>query len=423
MKAQPPPRAPGLVPALTAVAWLLLALGSPPTSNAQAAGAQAETAGPAEDPVTLSFAFVGCNRVGWSEVDGQPLPPSTANEPQLLQTFTDITQIGADRGLAVSYLFLLGDIVRNEASAKTLAAQLSEWQQLYAGSDLAVGDTRMVPIVGNHEVLTSVEYADGEYYEVPQVGANAAWLRWLNAHGHPPQPGNGPTPDSSPTDLLRGDNSQLTYSFDVATADGKSVHFVLMNTDSDSTYSSAEPECYQPPRRGVSFHGHPVTGTAALDVPGWIAADWIAKDLAGAGESDYVFALGHKPITYPGSASYTDTSTGRDTIFNCGDQRRAEALVHSFDAHPSFVAYLTAHQHLWDAYEIKGPTRSFWQIVAGDGGSPLVSGSSFGFTLVDIHESGAVTATRYDRPVPASGYYSADGVGPATAGKTFVLNP
>lgn len=379
------------------------------------------------DPVTLSFAFIGCNRVGWSAEHGHPLPPSTANTPQLMQTFSDVAALGGSRGRPVDYLFLLGDIVRNESSPRTLAAQLEQWQELYekgALGDSSASSTKVVPIVGNHEVLVSVEYAHGEYYEVPDTGTNAAWLRWLNANKHPPQPaGNGPTPASSPGDLLRGDNSQLTYSFGATTADGKSVHFLLINTDSDSSYQSAEPSCYQPPRQDVDFHGHPVTGTSKLAVPGWIPIEWIEKDLQAAAGSDYVFALGHKPVVFPQAASYEGDSVGRETIFNCGRHRLGESLVSSFGETPNFVAYLTSHQHLWDAFQVSTPSRSFWQIVAGDGGSPLISGDTFGFTLVEIHRSGKVMATRFDRPVPADYYYSSTGVGPAQPTKTFAIHP
>ena len=69
------------------------------------------------DEVALSFVYVGCNRVGWSErVDPAtgakaPLPVSTANAAQLLQTFHDVVNELAPEP---TYLFLCGDIVRNE---------------------------------------------------------------------------------------------------------------------------------------------------------------------------------------------------------------------------------------------------------------------------------------------------------------------
>lgn len=404
---------------------LIVLLALCPTLTAEASPSEEEAS--ADDPVTLSFAFVGCNRVGWSAVDGVPLPPSTANAPQLLQTFEDVAGLAASRGRAVDYFFFLGDLVRNESSAKTLAAQLEGWQSLVDQSALAGATTRLVPIVGNHEVLKSVEYADHDYYEVPAVGTPGAWTRWLIAHDHPPQSGspiapNGPTPTSSRDDLLQGDNSHLSYSFDVTTSAGQDIHFLLLDTDTHSTYASSDADCYQPPQQTVTFEGHPVPGTMSLEVPGWVPSQWATSDLRSAGDSDLLFAFGHKPLVAQGGSPDTP-STGRDTVFNCGDQMRAEGLIDAFASTDGFVAYLTAHQHLWDAFEIEASERSVWQIIAGDGGSPLSGGDTFGFTLVEVHASGKVVATRFDRPAPSPVYYTSDGVGPARPAKVLILSP
>lgn len=370
----------------------------------------------AADPVTMSFVFVGCNRVGWGAKDGVPLPPSTANTPQLLQTFEDIKTLETTRGRAPEYLFLVGDLVRNETSARTLKSQLALWQGLWDNGALAGSKTTLVPVTGNHEVLDSVEYADGSFYEVPNSASNGAWVGWINANNHPPQPGNGPTPTNSPGDLLKGDNSQLTYSFDAKTSAGKTVHFVVMNTDTDSSYGTTDTSCYQPTTTPVTYNGHPVAGTTSQAVPGWIALDWIQQDLAAA-NADLTFAFGHKPLVYPSTAQPSDPSTGRDTLFNCADQMLAQDLYTSFKGSESFVAYLVAHKHLWDAFEING---DLWQIVAGDAGSNLEQGDQFGFTLIEIHQSGKVVATPYVRPVPTP-YYSPNGVVPATAGTSFTI--
>lgn len=359
---------------------------------------------PPEDSVTFSFAFVGCNRVGWQE-KGDPklaLPESTANVGQLQQTFDDIASLER----APEVLFLLGDIVRNEVDGATLKKQLALWQQLWEQGSLAGSSTKLVPITGNHEVLQSVEYAPDEYYEVPDNSSNVEWLAWLNQHQYPPQPGNGPTPASDPSDLLRGDNSQLTFSFGAQTTDGKNLHFVLIDTDSESTFGPTDTSCYQPP----------LDTTQSLQVPGWIPLHWIQGDLAAASGSDMVFAFGHKPLVYPKSASASDTSDGRSSIFNCGDKMLAQDLFSSFQGTDNFVGYLTAHRHLWDAFQVEG---SVWQIIAGDGGSSLESGSSFGFTLVEIYQSGKVVATPYTRPVPDP-YYNPEGVGPATASEPVI---
>ncbi len=432
----PENRRSSMMPVALLIAVAFAACKPPATDSPPETETPPETAAAAtSDPVTLSFAFVGCNRVGWSAAEGHPLPASTANEPQLLQTFKDV------EALAPDYLFLVGDIVRNETDGKTLTSQLELWQSLWEGSTLAGTGTTLVPLTGNHEVLKSVEWwsekdggdgCDSDFYEVPDASSNSAWLEWLNkpGHTHPPQPDtaispNGPTPSTDAGDLLLGDNSQLTYSFDASTSDGKKVHFVVIDTDTDSSFSTTDAACYQPPHQDTAAcDGNPAAaGTMGQHVPGWIPLDWLRQDLAAAGDSDLVFALGHKPLFFPATAGLDTTSVGRGSIFNCGEKMLARDLFTAFQGTDSFVAYLTSHQHLYDAAQIPdGSNRSVWQIVAGDGGSPLIEGAApaFGFTLVEIHQSGRVTATPYARPMPDP-YYGASGVEPAKPGKSFDL--
>lgn len=368
------------------------------------------------DPVTMSFAYVGCNRIGWSEekdpATGKdaPLPPSTANKPQLLQTFKDVA---SEVNPKPSYLFLCGDIVRNEQpGTKTLSEQLDLWQVVYEGGALANSEaTLVIPFTGNHEVLTSVEYADGGFYETPNSLAYETWDKWLDKNKHfPAGQGNGP-PAGGP-DLLTGDNKQQSYSFDAPMADGKMAHFVVLNTDSLSTFSNSESACYQPPQEGVSYKGKPIKGTMSQPVPGWIALDWATKDIAKAvvdPKTDVVFVLGHKPILNESDSPDTE-STGRDTIFNCGDKQLAAQLFASFQAAQEagkFGGYLCAHQHLWNAFQMKGASGPpIWQVIAGNGGTKLNSGDQFGFTFVEIYKSGKITATSYGRKVPDAYYYA-----------------
>ena len=130
------------------------------------------TTAPSSDPIVLSFVFIGCNRVGWSVVDGIPLPASTVNEPQLLQTFEDISRL--DR--LPEYFFFVGDLVRNEQSGETLTRQLKQWQILWDKGALATSGIQLVPIAGNHEVLKSIQTGHKQYYEVPDATAYPAWL-------------------------------------------------------------------------------------------------------------------------------------------------------------------------------------------------------------------------------------------------------
>jgi hypothetical protein len=365
--------------------------------------------------VLLSFVYVGCNRVGWSEeVDPAtgakvPLPPSTANKPQLLQTFRDVAN---ELDPAPAYLFLCGDIVRNEqARGGTLEQQLADWQVLWRGGALAEdGSTVLVPFPGNHEVLKSVEYAPDTYYEVPNRAAYATWLSWLNTHGHFPTTGNGPAAGGA--DLLVDDNGKLSYSFRASMSGGRQAHFVVLNTDSHSSFACDDPACYQPPQRDVPFGGKTVQGTMHQAVPGWIALDWATKDVAAAVADpavDAVFVLGHKPLLNRGQSPGV-LSTGRDTVFNGGDHKLANGLFEALQRAQvagKFGGYLCAHQHLWDAFPMQGEQGpALWQVIAGNGGTELDKGDEFGFTYVQIHQSGKITATAYGRKVPASYYYA-----------------
>lgn len=352
----------------------------------------------AADSVTFSFVTVGCNRVGWTPKNQFPLPVSTANEAQLLQTFKDIKALPR----APEYLFLTGDIVRNEQSGATLRKQLDLWQGLWDNGALANGKTTLAPITGNHEVLKGVQSTS--FYETPDPGSINEWLNWLDKNKHPPQPGNGPTATTDPNDLLRDDNSQLTYSFDATTSDGKQVHFIILDTDTESSFSTSQTSCYQDPK----------DETMSQHVPGWVPLNWVKQDLSNNSRKDLIFAFGHKPLVWPGTLNpATSSSDGRDTIFNCEQKMLAKELFTAFDASANFVAYLCAHKHLWDASQIQS---AVWQVVAGNGGSELDFGASpsFGFTLVENYKSGKVIATAYTRAVPTP-YYNSVGVKSATA--------
>ena len=377
---------------------------------------------PTGDDVAMAFVYVGCNRVGWSEEKDAagnpvPLPPSTANKPQLLQTFKDVANELAPKP---AYLFLCGDIVRNEQPGfKTLREQLDLWQGVWEGGALAGSKTTtLVPFPGNHEVLKSVEYADGMYYEAPSPAAYPTWLDWLNKNNHFPEQGNGPGAGGG--DLLIGDNRQQSYSFDAPTADGKHAHFVVLNTDSHSGFKCDDPNCYQPPQTDVQFKGATIEGTMSQAVPGWIAADWATKDIAAAvadDKTDVIFVLGHKPLLNSGERS-DQASTGRDTIFNCGESKLGSKLFAALQAAQKagkFGGYLCAHQHLWDAFQMEGATAGepkLWQVIAGNGGTKLNAGDQFGFTYVQIFKNGKVTATSYGRKVPASYYYAPSPLSP-----------
>jgi len=367
------------------------------------------------ESVDFSFVFLGCNRVGWNP----DFPtPSTANVPQLTQTLKDIAALEQTAGLptAPRFLFFLGDLVRNEEDdqGQTLEEQLGDWQTLWENLPTSAGSaTQPVLLPGNHEMLASIEFpqSSGTYYEIPNPPTYEIWLNWLTKNGYDGMAGNGPTPETAPEDQLASDNSRQTWSFSTALANGKNVHFVLINTDTLSTARTTQASCLQN------------SAYATKPLPGWIPAHWIDTDIGqanGDSNTDLIFAFGHKPIQAPGGSSDT---FGRSNILNCKEFPLADQLLTTFQTNTKFVGYLASHVHEWNHTELRGEgERQVPQIIAGDGGSPLSGGDIFGFTLVRVFTDGKVTATSYGRDQPEP-YDNPDAGGAATPRQTVVLRP
>ena len=244
------------------------------------------------------------------------------------------------------YLFFMGDmVVGYSPDTAVVGRELRAWVGLYRAAPLSRTGIRMVAMPGNHEVMSGKN--------MPAfVGAEKAWrvaLRPYLAGSNGPLAG-GP-------DLLATDQSQLSYSFDY-----KKSHFVILNTDP----VGAE-------------------GTAPLN--------WLGRDLADARSrgSKHLFAFGHKPAL---PAPSTDGLSNGGSMWSLLDANHAEAM-------------LAAHNHLY--YRTQTPPYHPWQLIAGNGGSPLDASASpnklfFGFILVKVYTSGKVMAYSYGRDLPANGY-------------------
>ena len=368
------------------------------------------------EEVVFSFVVVGCNQVGWpASREGRLLVgTSTANEPQLRQTFQDVAALSR----APELFLFVGDLVRNETSGEVLAGQLEAWQRLWDESPLVDSPTRMLPIPGNHELLRAVQYSEEDWYEVPDPTAVEAWHDWIEAReGAPSAAAIGAGEERR--DLLSGSRASFSNSFDARTIDGASIRFVVLDTDSRS---SLEPEdaCLQPPISAVEFKGKSVEGTRGQMVPGWTPVEWLESALRQPDDAGTVFVLGHKPIVWPESADpNTVDSNGVASVYNCGDHRLAAAMCEVLGRSPAVVAYLCAHRHRWSYAEIHGGVR---QLIAGNGGSLLDTDAAkeFGFTVVEIRRNGEVAATSWERPAP-SPIDLAEGVGPAKPAKRVVL--
>ena len=368
------------------------------------------------EEVVFSFVVVGCNQVGWpASREGRLLVgTSTANEPQLVQTFRDVAALPR----APELFLFVGDLVRNETSGEVLAAQLQAWQRLWDDSPLANGTTRLLPIPGNHELLRAVQFSEEGWYEVPDPTAVEAWHGWIEARdGTPSAAAIGAR--ESQRDLLSRSRASFSNSFDARTIDGASIRFVVLDTDSRS---SLEPEdgCLQPPTAAVEFRGKSVEGTRGQMVPGWTPVQWLESALEQRDSAETVFVLGHKPIVWPESADpNTFDSNGVASLYNCGEHRLAAAMCEVLGRSPEVVAYLCAHRHRWSYAEIHGGVR---QLIAGNGGSLLDTDAakSFGFTLVEIRRNGEIAATSWERPAPTP-IDLAEGVGPAKQAARVVL--
>lgn len=313
------------------------------------------------DRVVSSFVFVGCNRLQKADLD-PTTDPSSANLPELQQTFADIAAL-PDKP---KYFFFVGDMVTNLVSgSSTLQTQLDAWAQVWAASPLA-GQIELVPGVGNHEML----YKNSNKDEVSNPSADAVWTAWLAANHFDTHAGNGPTNAPPNADALQDDQSKLTYSFD----DG-GAHYVMLNTDSWTTTPDS------------------TTGSTQI---GWVAENWLAADLAAAQANPAItgiYVFGHKPVVAPTSSS--------DGALNSALVTPIEQLL---DGTPKVKGYFDAHVHEWWSTQLPG-ARGVYQIVAGNGGSQLESAWTepnpyFGFTLVKIYASGTVGVVSYRRPAP-----------------------
>lgn len=340
----------------------------------------------APDPVVLSFAFVGCNRLDGNGVKSTGIK-SSANEAQLLRTFKDVAALRP----APQLLILAGDVVKaKKPGTKVLGKQLEAWRKLVQGR--LPSSTQLVAFTGNHELL--MDAPDGSDTEVPNPPAYAYWSGAMQAFG-----AGSDGPPAGGDDGLLNDESRLSYTF----RSGGTL-FIVLDTDSQ------------------------IDATTIGNVP----LNWLAAKLAAAqqdGSVQHVFVMGHKPIVAPDKAADSGASNIRSAqgpafyqLLNRGGPGTAPTKVR---------AYLAAHAHLWH-YSSQLPLGSgsgtVPQIIAGNGGSPpetgwAASGNAFGYTLVSVTAAGRVTAQAYGRPIP-SPYSLQDKAAKARpSGDLLVLKP
>lgn len=287
------------------------------------------------DPVVFSFAFNGCNRVGW-EVSSSD-NPSMANHVALDSIFSDMQRQNPKPDL----FFNLGDIVRAEQyDVQVLDDQLKAWVGLPAVKNfVANSGIQMIAVPGNHELLKSKKNQP----EYPLAGSTQVWSKYMS--GFMPSV-RETAPDAN------GWLNELTYSFTQ-----KNIAFIVMNTDT-----------YNPP-----------VAPATEGEEGQIPLSWITGQLTKYQNDtsiDHIFVLGHRSYYV-----YGTPTTGHGGLPD--GQALWDAMT---DA--KAVAWLGAHTHDYNRYQ--GATGGVTQIIAGNAGSPGSSGF-FGYTQITVYASGKIT--------------------------------
>lgn len=325
-----------------------------------------------EDRRIDRFVFVGCNRVGF-EVDLK-VNPSTANLRQLENLFREVV----DMEPRPSHLFLLGDVILGYTSYLSTVEQLKAWKTLYERSPLAGSSTEMVPVVGNHEMLLSFQDREKVWHDYPNPPAARAWkevlrplLKWRD----------GPTMEGENPDRLVFDQEDLSF-----TVRHGPILYILLNTD--------------------TFVDQTTTG----DIP----LHWLRERLE-EGQHDptvrHIFVMGHKPLVKPEMEAWIIR------------EEEIEPTLELFNSHSKVRAFLTAHYHWWDYRTMPGGVP---QIIAGNGGSPVKGPflepgvGYFGYTVVDIFESGKIVVESWGRSIPEP-YDSLQPQPPATLRETRVI--
>lgn len=315
------------------------------------------------------FVYIGCNRIDWEVPISEN--PSTANIQQLMNTFNEVAAMQP----APSHLFFVGDLIRGYRPELETRDQLRAWKGLYRQSDLFDSEVELVPIVGNHEVLLSIQDKDKKWHDYPNPPAARAWkevmkplLKWRD----------GPTRQGANPDSLTIDQRELSF-----TVVHQNVMFICLNTD--------------------TFIDNVTTG----DIP----LHWLEQKVKEGQESpdiDHIFVLGHKPLVFPDMMAWIVREEER------------EPAIQLLTENSKVRAFLTSHYHFWDYREMPGGVP---QIIAGNGGSPLKGkflepgAGYYGYTVVDILENGDVKVESWGRPVPEP-YYSEEPQPPATLRET-----
>jgi hypothetical protein len=296
-----------------------------------------------EDSIVTSFVFVGCNRLWWKDLARNN---SSANTDALKNIFEHVSTSSTK----TDYFFFLGDIVSGEATNDVLEGQLKAWNEDYDNgvfSDFKSSGIKMIPVPGNHEMLNQEEK--------PLEGTTDTWMKYMGKY----MPTDRDSVPNSPVD-------RMTYGF----TDGN-IGFIVLNTD---TYNT----------------------DGGIGVESQIPYKWVKQQVAAYNSDptiDHIFVMGHRPF-------YVQCE--RDTTHQgmC-DPAQSSPVWQSFEDN-DVASMLSAHVH---QYQRMQPNQKTYQLIAGNGGSPVhhhTPPAFFGYTRINVYASGRIEmlSEGYDAPTP-----------------------
>lgn len=333
------------------------------------------------DPVVLRFATVGDSRqdlVGFDPSTG----PLSQQDTIWLQNSKALSRILREvAGHKNQMLVFNGDMVMGYGTAGPAASnsvadvagsdlvafyrQYGFWRGMVA--TLMEAGTYVVPVPGNHEVQSKAAGKKAVPENENAWRANMGDLiidtqRFKTLVGH--EASNINVQDNAALDGLGSDQSQLSYSFDVA-----DNHFTIINTD-------------------------PV-GNDGVAPSVWLAVDLESAKVRGAKN---FFVFGHKPaFTYVYSSKVKKSeAAGLDKM-----PAQRDAFWNTIEAYGA--TYFCGHQHMFNLMQPRGAA---WQVLVGTGGSPWdakpgektlhpESDRAYAWATTEVRKSGKVDITAY----------------------------